>query len=98
MTMLQYNLSGTEEQKMPDYKINIFTINNNIIIEPQIALEKNIDIAITDLLGKQIYTETIEPQADLGRYELKTDLPTGVYVCRAITGNKAYSQKIEIVR
>ena len=96
--LLNQNTSGIIENKINELLFDISTENGKIIIEPQFSVKKFIDITITDLLGKQIYTETIEPQTGMGKYELKTNLPTGVYVCRAIVDNKANSQIIEIVR
>lgn len=79
----------------PSFKIN--SLNGFIVFENK-TLFGDINFAISDILGKQIYEEKLITVMPNNIYQLKAALPSGLYICNITTKNKEYSQKIEIVR
>ena len=90
--------SGVEEPEETKNKLNIFTENGNVSIQIDEVVTDRVEIIIYDLLGKNIYSEVINDGLTGVKYNLKTNLATGVYICKFIIGKKEYSKKFEIVR
>jgi hypothetical protein len=56
----------------------------------------NMDITVTDLQGKEVYSETINNAANMSRNLDLSHLNKGVYVFRAATATGSAIQKIVI--
>jgi len=89
--------TGIEDQKYFDKPIKIIVDDNKILIE-SIEFKEIINITISDILGKEIYTENLFNIQPNSKNVLKAVLPSGFYICNVKAGDKEYSQKIEIVR
>jgi hypothetical protein len=95
---MSQNTSSIKEINNNEEKISINTINNQIIVINTDSFKKLIQIIITDISGKTIYTKDLSNiQAD-EKLNLNLELPSGFYICKIIEENNVYSEKIEIVR
>ncbi len=72
-----------------EFKINTYTLNENIVFEIQSQTTSDVDIKIYDLLGSLIFTKTIRTSTRLSehRFDL-SKLQTGTYVYSVTIDNK----------
>lgn len=57
-----------------------------------------VNVTIYDIVGNVIHSEIIMDLLPNLKYELKADLPSGLFIGKIITGNKEYTFKLNIVR
>ncbi len=76
----------------------IYVNNGTIMLKFSNDSFSKIRIEIYNLLGSIFYSEEINNNTKENQIALNTNLPSGIYICKIISGNKEYSQKIEIVR
>jgi len=79
-------------------KISINTINNQIIVINADSFKKQIQIIITNISGKTIYTKDLSNIQANEKLNLNLELPSGFYICKIIEESNVYSEKIEIER
>ena len=96
--LMSQNISSIKEINNNKGKISINTINNQIIVINSDSFKKQIQIIITDISGKTIYTKELSNVQVNEKLNLNLELPTGLYLCKIIEENNVYSEKIEIVR
>jgi hypothetical protein len=95
--MLQEKMTGVKDP-LPENQFFTVIVSNGKLIFKNISLSGTVNIVISDILGKQLYEETIQGVQINNNYEINAILPSGLYICRIITGQNEYSQKIQIVR
>ena len=96
--LMSQNTSSIKEINNTEGKISVYTTNNQIIVINTDSFKKQIQIIITDISGKTIYTKELSNVQVNEKLNLNLELPTGLYLCKIIEENNVYSEKIEIVR
>lgn len=78
-------------------QIDCSYINNKFVIQNSITFANNINLTITDLQGKQIYSNNIE-SINQAKIEVPLLLQNGFYLYKIISNEKEFTNKFEVVR
>lgn len=90
--------TGVKEINKSIEGIKLVPLNGQILLMNDFTFYEKLSVMITDLLGKKIYEEEFINVMPNSKITLKTELQSGIYICKILAGNKEYSQKIQIVR
>jgi hypothetical protein len=90
--------TGITDAYNSEIMVSVYVEDTRIYIKTKNVELHNAKIEISDLLGKLLYVENIEILKAYNSVTVKAILPSGIYLCKIITGNREYFQKIEIVR
>lgn len=78
-------------------QIDCSYINNKFVIQNSNLFSNAINLTITDLQGKQRYSNNIE-SINQAKIEVPLLLQNGFYFYKIVSGNNEYSNKFEVVR
>lgn len=87
---LIYNTVSVEEE-LSDNNVKIFGFENHINIDlRQVQTNEVVQLQIFDLLGKSVWSETVQP----GIVNVVNNLPSGIYVCTLHSGSMVMNKKV----
>lgn len=84
------------EEKYTDFKIYPNPANNIVYIEIDNNEKENIYIEIISITGKILKTQNIQPISKTISIDI-TDIPAGIYICKAFGNKNKYSQQKLII-
>lgn len=98
--LLRNITTGVEGKSDESSKFEIITESGKVILkfEQSMIEEGIVQVSIYDIVGKMVFSETIEQIPADGMLRLNAVLGTGVYVLKLNINNKEYSHKFQIVR
>ncbi len=74
-------------------KINVFNVNQELIVDLTLAEKSSYTLQVVDLVGKVITNENLTKNQ---KYSINLDVPAGIYVYRLVSGQNMKSGKLFI--
>ena len=99
LTLLKPTVTGIIRPGLINENLIIIEQSGNLNIELTTEHIGNAKITITDLLGKDIEQQNLNPvNQGLNRFTINENLPIGIYICKIQINDYSISQKFQVGR